>query len=52
MPKIVVRSPSGRIIEETHFESQFGMIVTLDEYPRVGQIAIVPPLGTKSVILP
>jgi len=51
MPKIVVRDPLGNIIEETHFNASEGLIVAMDNYPTVGQIAIVPPGGTKSIIV-
>lgn len=52
MPKVVVRDPLGTVIEETHFNASEGLIVALDNYPTVGQIAIVPPGGAKSIILP
>jgi hypothetical protein len=52
MPKVVVRDPLGNIIEETYFNVSEGVIVATDNYPRVGQIAIVPPGGSKSIILP
>jgi hypothetical protein len=51
MPKVVVRDPLGNIIEETHFDASKGLIVALDNYPQVGQLAIVPPGGKKSLIL-
>lgn len=52
MPKVVVRDPLGNIIEETHFDASKGLIVALDNYPQVGQLAIVPPNGSKSLLLP
>jgi hypothetical protein len=52
MPKMVVRDPLGNIIEETYFNVSEGVIVATDNYPRIGQIAIVPPGGSKSIILP
>lgn len=52
MPKVVVRDPLGNVIEETHFNASEGLVVAMDNYPAVGQIAIVPPGGTKSLILP
>lgn len=52
MPKVVVRDPLGNVIEETHFNASEGLIVALDNYPAVGQVAIVPPGGKTSVILP
>jgi hypothetical protein len=52
MPKVVVRDPLGNIIEETHFNANEGIIVAMDNYPQVSQIAIVPPGGSKSIILP
>jgi hypothetical protein len=52
MPKVVVRDPLGNVIEETHFNASEGLIVALDNYPAVGQIAVVPPGGTKSLIVP
>lgn len=52
MPKVVVRDPLGNIIEETYFNASEGLIVALDNYPKVGQIAIVSPGGFKSIILP
>lgn len=52
MPKVVVRDPLGNIIEETHFDASKGLIVALDNHPNVGQLAIVPPNGTKSLLLP
>jgi hypothetical protein len=51
MPKVVVRDPLGNVIEETHFNASEGLIVTMDNYPAVGQIAIVAPGGTKSIIV-
>jgi hypothetical protein len=51
MPKVVVRDPLGNVIEETHFNASEGLIVALDNYPAVGQIAIVPAGGTKSIIV-
>jgi hypothetical protein len=52
MPKIVVRDPLGTIVEETYFNASEGVIVAMDNYPKIGQIAIVPPGGSKSIILP
>lgn len=51
MPKVVVRDPLGNIIEETHFNANEGVIVAMDNYPVVGQIAIVPAGGSKSIIV-
>jgi hypothetical protein len=52
MPKVVVRDPWGNIVEETHFNASEGLIVALDNYPQIGQIAIVAPGGSKSIIIP
>lgn len=52
MPKIVVRDAAGHVIEDTHFDAEHGIVIALDELPTVGQIAIVPPRGTTSLILP
>jgi hypothetical protein len=52
MPKVVVRDPLGNVIEETHFNASEGLIVAMDNYPAIGQIAIVPPGGKTSVLLP
>jgi hypothetical protein len=52
MPKVVVRDPLGNVIEETHFNANEGIIVAMDNYPAIGQIAIVPPGGKTSVLLP
>jgi hypothetical protein len=52
MPKVVVRDPFGNVIEETHFEASKGLIVALDNYPQVGQLAVIPPGGSKSILLP
>lgn len=52
MPKVVVRDPLGNVIEETHFNAKQGVIVALDNYPAVGQVAIVPPGATTSILLP
>lgn len=51
MPMLVIRDPLGNIIEETHFNANEGMIVAMDNYPTIGQIAIVAPGGTKSIIV-
>jgi hypothetical protein len=52
MPKVVVRDPLGNIIEEVHYEAGKGIVIALDDLPRVGQLAIVPPGGATSLILP
>jgi hypothetical protein len=52
MPKVVVRDPLGNIVEETYFNASEGLIVAMDNYPKVSQIAIVPPNGSKSILLP
>jgi hypothetical protein len=52
MPKVVVRDPLGNVIEETHFNANEGIIVAMDNYPAIGQIAIVPPGGKTSLLLP
>jgi hypothetical protein len=52
MPKVVIRDPHGKLLEDTHFDASEGLIVALDNYPAVGQVAIVAPGGTQSLILP